>query len=67
MRFLITLGLTGLFVSLNGCGLGFNSLIFATKTNYGVDIDATPPAAEISIARHEGVIEPIFEDGKTLP
>lgn len=67
MRSWITVGLTGLLVLLCGCGLGFNSLIFATKTNYGVDIDATPPAAEISIARHEGVIEPIFEDGTTLP
>ncbi|MDF0676602.1 MAG: hypothetical protein P0120_20045 [Nitrospira sp.] len=50
-----------------GCGIGYNSLLFATKTTMGVDIDTTPPTAEIAITRHEGVIEPTFEQGKTLP
>jgi len=52
---------------ISGCGIGYNSLLFATKTNMGVDFDTAPPAAEISIARSEGVIEPVFENGKTLP
>lgn len=56
-----------LMLTATGCGIGYNSLLFATKTNMGVDIDTTPPAAEISIARHEGVLEPTFEQGKTLP
>jgi len=54
------------FSALTGCGIGYNYLLFVTKTNMGVDIDTTPPAAEISIARQEGVLAPTFEQGKTL-
>lgn len=68
MRSLIRIGsLITFLIPLSGCVVGYNSLIFATKSNMGVDIDTQPPTAEISIARHEGVIEPTFEDGKTPP
>ena len=58
-----------IFIStqIQACGIGYNSLLFATKSNVGVDIDTAPPTAEISISRTEGVIEPQFENGKTLP
>jgi hypothetical protein len=60
---------------LQGCGIGYNSALFFTRTNMGVDIDTKPPVAEISVSRQEGVIEPAFgtleeETGaeeKTLP
>lgn len=51
---------------LQGC-VGYNSAIFATKTNVGLDLDTKPPTAEISIARRETVLEPSFEDGKAPP
>ena len=50
-----------------GCGIGYNSLLFVTKSNVGLDFDAKPPTAEIAISRVEGVVEPVFENGKTLP
>ena len=60
------LSLFGL-VALSGCAIGYNSTLFVTKSNAGIDIDATPPTAEVSIARREGVIAPSFEGGKSPP
>ena len=45
---------------LQGCGIGYNSVVFFTRTNMGIDIDTKPPVAEISVSRQEGVIEPAF-------
>ncbi len=56
-----------MFALLAGCGIGRNSVLFVTKTNVGLDFDSTPPAAELSISRKEGVVAPTFEEGKTLP
>ena len=52
---------------LGGCGIGYNKALFLTKSNIGIDIETTPPTAEISIARREGVIAPSFEGGQTPP
>ena len=54
-------------LALSGCGIGYDKLLFITKSNVGIDFDAQPPTASIDISRKEGVIEPTFEDGKTLP
>jgi hypothetical protein len=56
-----------LYAGICGCALGYNRMLFMTKTNVGLDIDSKPPTAEISIARREGVIAPSFEEGKALP
>lgn len=50
-----------------GCVTGYNSILMATKTNVGVDIETQPPSAEVSIARKEGTIQPVFEGGQTVP
>ncbi len=47
--------------------VGYNSILFHTRSNVGLDFSQTPPTSEITIAREEGVIEPSFEGGKTLP
>lgn len=52
---------------LTGCAVGYNSTLFVTKSNVGLDVDTKPPTLELSIARVEGVIQPTFEGGKTLP
>lgn len=54
-------------ISLSGCAIGYNSTLFVTKSNIGVDIDSKPPTAEISLARREGVIGPTFEGGQKPP
>jgi hypothetical protein len=62
-------GLLFLFAMLGliqGCAVGYNTTLFFTKANFGLDIETKPPTAEISIARREGVIEPSF-DSQTLP
>lgn len=51
---------------LSGCAIGYDTALFMTKSNFGLDVDSKPPTAEISIARREGVLEPAF-DGETLP
>jgi len=51
---------------LTGCGIGYRTVLVSTRTNMGVDIDTQPPTMEIAISRQEGVIEPQFENGKTL-
>ncbi len=49
-----------------GC-VGYNTVLFTTKSNAGLDFDTKPPTAEINISRKEGVVEPVFEGGKTPP
>lgn len=57
-------------LSLSGCA-GYDRILFATKTNVGLDIDDKPPTAEITIARRELAITPTFQDttdgNNTLP
>jgi hypothetical protein len=50
-----------------GCVVGYNSALFVTRSNVGIDFETTPPTAEISVSRQAGVIAPTFEDGKTPP
>lgn len=50
-----------------GCGVGYRTVLVSTRTNVGIDIDSQPPTMEIAISRQEGVIEPQFENGQTLP
>lgn len=52
---------------LQGCAIGYDSILFATKSNMGVDFDTAPPNLEVAISRQEGVIEPVFENGQTVP
>ena len=64
---IIQLTIVGWTFFLSGCGVGYNYALFMTKSNVGIDIDSRPPTAELSISRREGVIEPGFENGQTLP
>jgi hypothetical protein len=50
---------------MGGCALGYNSALFVTRSNVGINIESTPPTAEISISRQEGIIAPVFEGGRT--
>lgn len=52
---------------LGGCAVGYNTTLFMTKSNIGIDADTKPPTLELSIARREGVIAPSFEGGQTPP
>jgi hypothetical protein len=63
----IVLALATLSLATSGCGVGYNRLFFMTLTNVGLDVDTKPPTAEVSVARREVIIEPSFEEGKTLP
>lgn len=56
-----------LILSLSGCAIGYNTALFTTKSNAGLDFDTKPPTLEVSIARREGVVAPTFENGKTPP
>jgi hypothetical protein len=51
---------------LAGCA-GYNTTMFTTKSNAGLDLDMKPPTAEITISRKEGVLEPSFEKGQAPP
>lgn len=51
---------------LSGC-VGYNTTMFMTKSNVGLDFDSKPPTLEVSIARKEAVIAPAFEGGQTPP
>jgi len=54
-------------VLLQACAPGYNSVLFATRSNIGFDADTSPPNLEIGISRQEGVFEPAFEGGETVP
>jgi hypothetical protein len=63
---LISVVLVGLAL-LQGCTPGYNSVLFATRSNLGFDAETTPPNLEIAFSRCEAVLEPTFEGGKTMP
>jgi hypothetical protein len=65
IRIVCTLFVLGL--SLSGCGVGLNSVLFVTKTQVAVDADTEPPSLDIGYAREEFVLAPAFKDGKVLP
>jgi hypothetical protein len=56
----------GTLVVTAGCVTQHN-VLFMTKSNVGVDVDTTPPTAEIAISRRELVIAPTFEGGRQPP
>lgn len=60
------ISLTAVTAMFQGCA-GYNTTMFMTKSNAGLDIDMKPPTAEINISRKEAVIEPAFEKGQTPP
>lgn len=67
-RFVINIGaLLVVALLLQGCGAGYNHVLFMTKSNVGLDIDTEPPTLDVNFNRREFVIEPTFEEGKTLP
>ncbi len=51
---------------LAGC-VGLNSMVFATKTEFAVDLDSRPPTLNIGYGRKEVVIAPEFQDGQVHP
>lgn len=55
-----------LFIT-SGCAPGLNSVLFTTRSNVGLDVNATPPTTEVGIAREEFVIAPTYEKGQTHP
>ncbi|MBI5852926.1 MAG: hypothetical protein HZB39_18100 [Planctomycetes bacterium] len=61
-----TLLLLSCLSSLAAC-IGYDRMLFTTKSNVGVDLDTSPPTFDVTIARREVVIEPTFQDGKTPP
>lgn len=66
MKALTLIYLSSIPALLSGC-VGYNSTLFMTKSNVGLDLDTKPPTLEISLARREGVISPAFEGGQTPP
>ena len=60
-------------VLIQGCAPGYNSVVFATRSNIGldaavgIDADTAPANLEVAISRHEGVLMPTFEGGQTVP
>jgi hypothetical protein len=66
-RLVPTLLMLSFMPLLTGCAVGYNSTLFLTQSNIGLDAETKPPTAEISISRREGVVEPSFEGGQTPP
>ncbi|MGJ0514367.1 MAG: hypothetical protein ACR65O_01305 [Methylomicrobium sp.] len=54
----ITLVLVG--TAITGCAE--DRVLMATKTNVGLDVDNKPPTAELTIARRELAIQPVFPE-----
>ncbi len=47
--------------------VGVDNVVFVTRTNVAVDLDATPPTVSIGYKRDELVLEPRDENGRVLP
>jgi hypothetical protein len=52
---------------ISGCGIGQKKVLFTTRTNIGLDVDAKQFTAQINIDRQEAVIGPTFEGGQHVP
>jgi hypothetical protein len=64
IRFTPSVALGLLALELAAC-VGSGQTVFFTTDNMGIDVSTTPnPNAEIGFSRREGVVEPVFEDGK---
>jgi len=50
----------------SGC-IGYNSALFSTKSNIGLDVDTKPTTFDITMARREASIAPVFEGGQSPP
>lgn len=50
-----------------GCGIGTRTMLFATNTSIGVNIDTEPPTSSIAYKRQEIVIAPEYPGGEVLP
>lgn len=55
------------FSVISGCGIGQKKVLFTTRTNVGLDVDAKQFTAQLDIDRQEAVIGPTFEGGKHVP
>jgi hypothetical protein len=54
-------------VLIQGCAIGHNRVLLATRSNVGFGYELAPASLEIALSRFEGVIEPVFEGGQTVP
>jgi hypothetical protein len=61
------LGFSGVVGLLAGCSTGRESVLFITKTSFGLDADTKPPALDVGYARKEGTLSPAFTNGVVLP
>lgn len=50
-----------------GCGIGKSSMLFATNTSVGLDVDTAPPTTALAYNRQEIMLAPEFRGGKVLP
>ena len=46
---------------------GKDNVLFVTRTNIGIDMDAAPAATDIGYSREEFVLSPLFEESQVLP
>ena len=51
----------------SGCGIGTRTMLYATNTSIGVDLDTEPPTTSIALKRQEGVIAPEYPGGQVIP
>ncbi len=52
---------------ISACGVGQKKLLFTTRSNIGLDVDAKQFTAQLNIDRQEAVIGPTFEGGRHFP
>lgn len=52
---------------ISACGVGQKKLLFTTRSNVGLDVDAKQFTAQLNIDRQEAVIGPTFEGGQHFP
>ncbi len=64
---MLCLAMTSIALASSCANIGTKRVLFYTRSNVGVDISSTPATLDVTIARKEGVLEPVFEGGKTLP
>jgi hypothetical protein len=60
MKFAVAPNLLFVAVCLALSGCAGDRVLFVTKTNVGLDVDTKPPTAEVTVARRELAILPIF-------
>ncbi len=66
-QLLVAIPMAVILIVLGGCAIGYDTMMFVSKSNAGFEADTQPPSLQVSLDRLEAVVSPSYEGGQTPP